>query len=356
MGLTTQGNKKFPVHVVPEITAADIASGNDHLVILAQNGQIYTIGCAEQGQLGRVTARTLTGESRSGNRMLLTPGRIPKKAGNFIANAVWATPFCTFLRENGTDLIYGFGLNNYCQLGVPKKGKEFEHFPALSKFKNVKSIAGGQHHSIVLDNDNKVYAIGRRDYGRLGLGDVPDDIIELAHVTTLNDTASITCGESNSFALTKDGKVFVWGMGTSSQLGTGDEEDVPVPKLLVGAQVKDKNIFSLSSGGQHSLFIVEVPEANEKVVKSAAVKTVEAVTDTAAPVISSTTEPAPKKGNAQPKGQPETKVVGRGNKRKQDVPVIMESDSTTDVNGNSAKDQKMDVDSATNKRARKRKA
>lgn len=331
MGLTTEGNKRSPIEVVKGLVAVDIASGNDHLVILAQNGNVYTIGCAEQGQLGRVTARTLTGESRRGTKTLLTPGVIPKKAGKFVANAIWATPFCTFLREQTTGAIFGFGLNNYNQLGVKKSGKEFEHFPILSQFSNVKAIAGGQHHTIVLTNDDKVHAIGRRDYGRLGLGNVAEDVTTLTPINSLqkHDVVDINCGDCNTFAITKDGKIFAWGIGTNSQLGTGDEDDVLEPALLTGAQVKDKNVISVSSGGQHSLFIVEVPEAAPKVTK-----TKPAETSVEAPKENGGSKPASKKP----------------------APVVMEGDSTTDVNGNSEKDEKMEVDATEAKRARKRKA
>lgn len=345
MGLTTEGKQKSPVEVAPGLVVVDIASGNDHLVILAQNGNVYTIGCAEQGQLGRITARTLTGESRRGTKTLLTPGMIPKKAGKFVANAIWATPFCTFLREQSTDLIYGFGLNNYNQLGVKKTGKEFEHFPVLSQFKNVKSIAGGQHHTIVLTKDNKVHAIGRRDYGRLGLGDVKDDVEKLTPIGGLQKLAvtDINCGDCNTLAITKDGKVYVWGLGTNSQLGTGADEDALEPTLLTDAQVKEKNAISVSSGGQHSLFIVEVPESTVKATK---VKAVEAA---AAPAANSNeSEAAPKEnGNA-------AKPTAKNSKKA--APVIMESDSTTDLNGNSEKDEKMEVDTTEAKRGHKRKA
>lgn len=350
MGLTTEGNKKTPIHVVPEVVAADIASGNDHLIILAQNGVVYSIGCAEQGQLGRVTARTLTGESRRGTKTLLTPGTIPKKAGNFKASAIWTTPFCTFLRENNSDRIYGFGLNNYNQLGVAKReGREFEHFPVLSKFSNVKNIAGGLHHTIVLTNDGKVHAIGRKDYGRLGLGEVANDIDELTLIASLSkhDIVDISCGESNSFAVTKSGQLYVWGMGTNSQLGTGDDDDVPEPKLLVSAQVKDKNILSVNSGGQHSLFLVEVAAATTKADKAPKSTEVPAAQSSTSSVASS--EAAPKENGST------AKPSGRGSKKRPaEVPVIMESDSTTDVNGNSEKDEKMEVDEV--KRGRKRKA
>lgn len=340
MGLTTEGNKKSPVQVVINGPAVDVASGSDHLVILAQNGNVFTIGCAEQGQLGRVSARTLTGESRRGKTTLLTPGIIPKRAGDFVASAIWATPFCTYLKENNTDTIYSFGLNNYNQLGVKKSGMEFEHFPKLSKFTNVESIAGGQHHTIVLTSDKKVQAIGRKDYGRLGLGGVSADVEVLTPIPGLSNIASISCGESNSFAVSEDGKLYVWGMGTNSQLGTGDDDDVEAPKHLVSAQVKDKTILSVNSGGQHSLFIVEVPESTAKPIKTSL------KTASKQPTAKKDSEAAPK----------ENGTAAKATKKPVEAPVIMESDSTTDVNGNSEKDEKMEVDATEIKRARKRKA
>lgn len=336
MGLTTEGNKKLPVQVVPEVIAADIASGNDHLVILTRNGSVYTIGCAEQGQLGRITSRTLTGESRRGKKSLLTPGLVPLKAGKFIATEIWTTPFCTFLRERNTERIYGFGLNNYNQLGVAKSGKEFEHFPVMSSFTNVKSITGGLHHTIVLTNDNKVHAIGRKDYGRLGLGDVSADVEKLTLINSLSkhDIVDVACGESNSFAITKNGQVYVWGMGTNSQLGTGDDDDVPEPKLLVSTQLKDKNILSVNSGGQHSLFTVEVPAAAaEKPAKAPTAKSAPSTTE-----VPQSTIVKPIKAATKENGNP-AKATDR-----------------QDVNGNSEKDEKMEIDETAPKRARKRKA
>jgi len=321
---------------------------------LAKSGQVFTLGCAEQGQLGRVTARTLTGESRRGNTTLLSPASVPKKGGNFLASAIWATPFCTFLREKGTDSIYGFGLNNYNQLGVTKSDKQFEHFPVLTKFTNVKKIVGGQHHTIVLKNDNKVHAIGRKDYGRLGLGEVENDVDVLTPITYLSklDIADVSCGESNSFAITKNGQLYVWGMGTNSQLGTGAEDDVTEPKLLVTAQVKDKNILAVNSGGQHSLFLVEAPSSNAKTVKATEAKVVTSTTESQS-TVSTSSEAAPKENGSSSSAKP----ASRGNKRRPvEAPVIMESDSTTDVNGNSEKDEKMEVDETVAKRARKRKA
>ncbi|XP_063708590.1 regulator of chromosome condensation [Culicoides brevitarsis] len=268
MGLTLEGNKKEPVHIVPDMTCVDIASGADHLVILTQAGKIFTVGCAEQGQLGRLGIRAASGESRRGKTHLLSPELVQIKFGRVVADAIWASTYCTFLREKDTNKIYAFGLNNYNQLGL-KKTSEPSFTPKVNSFNDVHKIAGGSHHTLVLKNDGKVYAIGRKEYGRLGLGKVEADVEELTVIPKLADkkVTHITCGDCTSFALTDAGEVFAWGIGTNSQLGTGNDEDVWEPVLLTGAQVKDKRVITVAGGAQHTLFTVEdkkTPETNGK--------------------------------------------------------------------------------------------
>ncbi|MEE6484851.1 hypothetical protein FKM82_014075 [Ascaphus truei] len=44
----------IPVQVQVHVPVMKIVSGNDHLVMLTFDGDLYTSGCGEQGQLGRV--------------------------------------------------------------------------------------------------------------------------------------------------------------------------------------------------------------------------------------------------------------------------------------------------------------
>lgn len=109
-----------------------------------------------------------------------------------------------------------------------------------------------------MKTDNKCYAIGRKDYGRLGLGKLDVDAIdELTPIKALDklDILELECGECVSFAITKDGKAYSWGMGSNQQLGIGSDDDKDEPTLLTGAQVKDRKVIRISSGGQHTLFI-----------------------------------------------------------------------------------------------------
>lgn len=143
-----------------------------------------------------------------------------------------------------------------------------------------------------MTNDHKCFAIGRKDYGRLGLGDIEDDVDKLTSINTLEDknVVQLECGESCSFALTQDGKVFSWGMGSNGQLGyniftwilfkflfsnvnmtffsLGSDEDQFEPVLLTGAQVKEKHVIRVSSGGQHTLFLAENAGKNSQILSN----------------------------------------------------------------------------------------
>lgn len=99
------------------------------------------------------------------------------------------------------------------------------------------------------------------DYGRLGLGDIDTDVDKLTPITALDSirVRQLECGECCSFAITDDGKAYSWGMGSNHQLGVGSDEDQSEPILLTGAQVRERNVIRISSGGQHTLFIAAEP-------------------------------------------------------------------------------------------------
>lgn len=268
MGLTLEGNKRLPIEVIPGVKSVDIASGGDHLVILTENGHVYTVGCAEQGQLGRISTRAASGESRRGKTDLLQPGIVTLKGKKVLADAIWASTYCTYFKDRNTSKIFAFGLNNYCQLGIPNPSENVVKpvfVPELTSFTDVKTIDGGQHHTLILKTDNKVHVIGRKEYGRLGLGEVSEDAKTVTPIPALADkkVVEICCGESTSFAVTDKGELYAWGMGSNQQLGTGSEDDEQTPVQINSKQVQGKRILKVSSGGQHSLFLVEEEPTKE---------------------------------------------------------------------------------------------
>ncbi|XP_018579468.1 regulator of chromosome condensation [Anoplophora glabripennis] len=273
MGMTLRGNEKLPFEIIQNVHVVKIASGADHIVFLTNHGEVYTCGCAEQGQLGRTTERSSSRNARSGVgkgqiAKLLQPAQISLKPSlRLHFDNIWAVTYGTFCKVANRDDVYVFGLNNYNQLGLkslvpqfmPKLSKEF------SKYKwNI--ISGGQHHTIGLDVDGKVYAIGRKEYGRLGLGAGCEDAAELQLVSTLEGKkiVNVACGSATSFAVSTEGELYGWGMGTNGQLGTGKEDDCEVPTLINSKQLVDRRVLRVSSGGQHTVILAVTNSTNNK--------------------------------------------------------------------------------------------
>ncbi|XP_053310426.1 regulator of chromosome condensation isoform X2 [Spea bombifrons] len=250
-----------PIQVQINVPVIKIASGNDHLVMLTADGDLYTSGCGEQGQLGRVPERFTNRGGRKGLERLLVPQCIHLKVkgtGRVHFQDVFCGAYFTFaISKEGH--VYGFGLSNYHQLGTKSTNSCFAP-QNLTSFKNsTKSwvgFSGGQHHTVCVDSGGKAYSLGRAEYGRLGLGEKAEEKSEPTEIPDLPKIASVACGASVSYAVSQDGHVFSWGMGTNQQLGTGEEDDVWSPYEMTGKQLEGKEVLSVSSGGQHTVLLV----------------------------------------------------------------------------------------------------
>lgn len=67
-------------------------------------------------------------------------------------------------------------------------------------------ISGGQHHTLLLDEEGGVFAMGRKEYGRLGLGPSCDDQSSPQKLQGLPRCSDVSCGNVVSFAVTTEGE------------------------------------------------------------------------------------------------------------------------------------------------------
>ncbi|XP_077991221.1 regulator of chromosome condensation-like [Glandiceps talaboti] len=260
IGLTMNGKQLEPKEMLPNHRVEQIASGTDHLCMLTTEGSIFSMGSAEQGQLGRVAECFSHRGGRRTLKELLEPAvvhcRRVKGKGKFKFDSIWCTSYNTFARAPDVG-VFGWGLNNYHQLGVENTKTWF--MPQLltsCKDLNVSCISGGQHHTVLLDDKGSVYSMGRIDYGRLGLGEDPEESHIPQAVTTITDkVVSIGCGSSVSAAVTINGTLYTWGMGSSLQLGTGEEDDEYSPVIAKGKQLENRTSVMVTVGGQHTVLL-----------------------------------------------------------------------------------------------------
>jgi len=272
IGLTHDGNiQKLPVPLGHHLIVKKIASGVDHIALLTESGELHTLGNAEQGQLGRVGARYASrgGQNRKGLDMLLKPEKVVPKNQRTVFTNVWAGSYDTIALTTENEIL-ACGLNNYNQLGI-KKGNLFHTLVKSSGFtealagKSWKNIAFGQHHALGLDEMGRVHAIGRVEYGRLGLGDKEteggkNDAIIPTLIPKLADKkcVDVSCGTAVSFAVTEDGECYSWGMVTNGQLGQSqDDDDAWEPQRMVGKQLENRKVVAVAGGGQHTLLIAK---------------------------------------------------------------------------------------------------
>ena len=141
----------------------------------------------------------------------------------FCLKDIWAGSYNTVARAE-QDQMMVMGLNNYAQMALPtSKGLTF-FMPQLSKEMTKLAwncVAIGQHHvigveqsgqvriteSVILcelnfhftDKSNQVYALGRKEYGRLGLGEDGDDATVPTRIQG-GDMADARCLEVSRFS------------------------------------------------------------------------------------------------------------------------------------------------------------
>lgn len=249
---------KLPTKLPMTEPVVKISSGNDHLVTVTMDGNLYSLGSAEQGQLGRVPEQFSNRGGRKGLGRLLEPQMVKVKGKVHFSDA-FCGAYVTFALSN-EGYVYGFGLSNYHQLGTKSTTMCFVPVK-LTCFKNSTTswvdFAGGQHHTLCLDAEGQVYSLGRAEYGRLGLGQEAEEKSEPTTVTGMEPVCKVACGACVSYAVTREGGVYSWGMGTNMQLGTGEEDDEWSPVKMTGKQLENRVVLMVSSGGQHTALLVK---------------------------------------------------------------------------------------------------
>nr|XP_056702422.1 regulator of chromosome condensation [Euleptes europaea] len=262
-GLESKSGSSVPVELQLDVPIVKIASGSHHLALVSKEGSLYTCGCGDNGQLGRVPQIFTARGGRRGLERLLLPQPVPLKQRGSKNKGHIRDVFCgsystIALTQEGH--VIGFGLSNYYQLGSQSIDTYYSP-KILTAFKNSTrswvEFSAGQHHTVCLDSEGTVYSLGRADYGMLGLGEGTEEKNTPTAIPGLAKASSVACGERVGYAVTEDGRAFAWGMGSNLQLATGDEEDAWSPVQMSGQQLENRTILSVTGGGQHTVLLVK---------------------------------------------------------------------------------------------------
>ena len=151
-----------------------------------------------------------------------------------------------FVESDGS--LWAMGYNNYGQLGDGTTNES--HVPKLIVASNVVAVAAGAYHSLFITSDGNLWAMGWNGNGQLGDG-TGFDQHSPEQITFNHGVTAIAAGDYHSLYLKTNQ---LWGMGVGGSLGNGVNpggSDTPSPVLL---QSGVANI----AGGNYTSFFIDV--------------------------------------------------------------------------------------------------
>ncbi|XP_062009752.1 uncharacterized protein LOC133726254 [Rosa rugosa] len=235
----------------------DIACGREHTAAVASDGSLFTWGANEFGQLGDGT------EERSKH-----PKKVKQLETEFV-KSVSCGAHCTAAiaepRKNdgtmSTSRLWIWGQNQGSNL--PRL-----FWGAFAPNTAICQVSCGAAHVMALSEDGLLQAWGYNEFGQLGRGVTCEGLqgarIINAYAKFLDEApelvkiTQVSCGEYHTAALSEDGEVYTWGLGSMGQLGhcslqSADKELLPRRVVALDAIfMKD-----VACGGVHTCAVTQ---------------------------------------------------------------------------------------------------
>lgn len=252
-----------------DFTVTHIAAGGAHSLVIGEDGNIWSFGNNNVGQLGigATSAGNAFPQRTSGNRQYsaLAAGWDFSFGVATSDSRMWAwgsntgvsdgrshlgigsrdTPFpspingdghgaaqytavaagrehAIGLRSNNT--LWSWGTNNYGQLGEQSGSSNPDNpYQVGSRQYKAISTAPGGYHNLALDMNDQLWVWGSGANGRLGNNSTVNAASTVQHTGEhqIRRYKKIAAGASHSLALDMDGHLWVWGLNSNGQLGNG---------------------------------------------------------------------------------------------------------------------------------------
>ncbi len=253
-----------------------VISGNNHVVILTEQGHVYAFGNKEFGQTGIDISKI--DKIRNIENEHLIPNKI--KGDNIID--IYTGGNHSFLIQNDRRKIFkSWGCNLFGQLGINNTENQFEPQEVIFPEENIEIISctGGDFHSLALTSNYHIYSWGKNDESQCGLPVVDETNAEgqvlmscILKPTRINinenDIREIDSYGNYNFAFNpENGKAYSWGFGASYVLGNKKEKNEATPFEINQAFFNNMRFKNICLGNQH--VCLELEKFDKNYVKTA---------------------------------------------------------------------------------------
>ncbi|XP_061463580.1 RCC1 and BTB domain-containing protein 2 isoform X3 [Rhineura floridana] len=180
----------------------EVACGSHHSMVLTSDGEVYTWGYNNSGQVG---------SGSTANQPI--PRRVTSCLQNKIAINIACGQMCSVaVIENGEVYVWGYNGNGQLGLGNSANQPTPCRIAALQGI-HVRRVACGYAHTLVLTEKGMLYAWGANSYGQLGTGNRSNQSYPAPVTVDKDRVIEIAACHSahTSAAKTQGGQVYMWG-------------------------------------------------------------------------------------------------------------------------------------------------
>lgn len=242
-GTTEPVSKPIKIAALDDVFVVDIGAGQRHGLAVTRAGQVWAWGNNSKGQLGAEPNADVSPRQDNVPQPQLIDGLLDIKdveGGGAFSLAI-----------DGQGQLYAWGDNDNGQLGVDPEevASRYEPKRVEGLEQQVKGIAAGKDHALVLLKDGSMKSWGLNRSGQLGIG-TQDNVYQPTMVNTPVLMKSISASGNFNLAIAKNRKLYSWGQNLSGSLGTGLAENENAPVLV---QAFSQPVINANNGLGHSI-------------------------------------------------------------------------------------------------------
>ena len=147
--------------------------------------------------------------------------------------------------------VWGFGTNNYGQLGAGNTADFFNVPQKIEYIPPVLTVSCGHGHTLIITNDDNLWSCGRNNYGQLCHGD--NENRSVPQKTSFTNISKVSTGYSHSLFENNKGEIFACGNNHRGQCGLGHFNSLQItPSQILNAP---SNIVQFVCGNYQSIFL-----------------------------------------------------------------------------------------------------
>jgi alpha-tubulin suppressor-like RCC1 family protein len=267
------------------VRIVQIACGDAHTVALTAEGRLYSWGGGGCGQLGHPDTSAMP-KDEDGCPYQPKPKLIVVLKQQEVRQVACGKAHTVAVMCNGH--LYSWGAGACGQLGHPdtssfpadEDGYPYQPIPrcvtALKQHRLIHASCGDVHTMVLTGDTGEIFCFGGGSCGQLGFGNIAQMPLDVdscpfmpvpKKIESLQNAfvVALSCGDSHSMALSREGHVYAWGEATYGQLGLDDIRDLPKnsdnkPYQPYPQKVKaltNKKIVAISCGETHTLCLTD---------------------------------------------------------------------------------------------------